>query len=135
MSDTFPFDPARLAALGRLAAKINAASAPPPITEPVIVNEHGWATIPVPHHDAPIVADLPLRGARRLVRHVSAQVHAGLTLQWVPVPEQDGLLLSLWGGSPDGDADKDAVLAFVTRRGLKAIIADLQAIAATLESA
>ena len=130
----FPFSVERIAALSRLASAINGEHAPPPIAEPVIITEDGRVILPVPDFDPPIVVDERCTAARRLVRHISAELHAGLTLQWAPMHGQDGLLIEFRGGAPDGDAERDAVAVFLTRRGLQMMIADLQAIAARLDS-
>lgn len=121
----------RLAALSRLSAEINAASAPPQIQHPVVVDESGRVTLPVPHHDAPITMDLRGRGADRPEpRFVSAELHAGLTLQWAPM--QGGALVEFRGGAPDGEAQRDAAVVFLTERGLDGLITDLQAIVAAV---
>lgn len=132
MTDGFPFSPERLAALGRLSETINAASAPPPIPFPVVVTSDGRVTLPVPDADPPATADN--RSLEALFEHkmVSAELHAGMTLQWAPMEPQGGLLIEFRGGAPDGDECRDAVACFLTRRGLKALIADLAAIEAAL---
>ena len=122
MTGPFP-SPERLAALGALSAEINGRAAPTPIAPPVLVDGDGHVLLPVPHHDAPI-------GAHQA--HVWARLHHGLTLQWAPLPEQGGVLLEFRGGSPDGDVDRDAAAVFLTRRGVRGLIADLQAIEARL---
>lgn len=61
-------------------------------------------------------------------------LHAGITLQWVAMPESGGLLVCVRGGEPDGDALRDSVAAFLTPQGLDGLIRDLQAIAASLRS-
>lgn len=111
-----PFDPERIARLGRLALEINGRSAPEPFAlDPV---EDGRVVVPVP-------------SAAGGQRWISAQLHPGLTLTWAPI--EGGVVLSLMGGEPDGDQDKDGVAAFVTVAGLKAIARDLQAIVARIE--
>jgi hypothetical protein len=130
----FPFDPGRLAALGRLALATQGADAPPPLADPVVVDERGMAVVPVPDADPTIVVDGRGRGIGREVTAVRAHVHPGLTLQWAPIAEQGGVLLSLRGGPPDGDPDRDGVVAFVTLAGLQALARDLAAIAAKVEA-
>lgn len=113
----FPFDPARIAALGRLADEINGQHAPPPIAAPVLLDSHGRVLLPVPALDD---------------RFHWATVDAGLTLQWAPCPEQDGMLIVLWGGEPGRPPVVDPIAAFLTAKGLRALITDLQAIDAAL---
>lgn len=122
-----PFSSERLAALSRLSAEINAQSAPPPIAEPVLIDEAGMVRLPVPHFDPPLVVDLRGRGVTAPEpRYVSAELHAGLTLRWAPMP--GGVLIAFRGGAPDGDETRDAVAVFLTERGIGGLIADLQAI-------
>ena len=115
----------RLAALSALAAEINGRGAPTPIAAPVLVDEAGRVLLPVPDHDASATAPQP---------HVWCKLHHGLTLQWAPLPEQGDVLLEFRGGSPDGDADRDAAAVYLTRRGLRGLISDLQAIEAHLRA-
>lgn len=135
MPDAFPFDPAKLAALGRLSAKINGTHAPPPIPGPIVIDEDGRVRLPVPDHDAPRVIDN--RSFAELVerKYVSAELHAGLTLQWAPMAEAGGLVIEFRGGEPDGDENRDAVAVFLTRKGLAGLARDLQAIVASLDAA
>lgn len=124
----FPFDPERLAALGRLSAEINARSAPPPISEQILLDKAGRVLLPVPFHpdsDVEIPQWMPTRAWRSL--------HTGISLQWAPMVESGGLLLCIRGGAPDGDALRDSVAAFLTPTGLDGLISDLQAIAASLK--
>lgn len=132
MTDGFPFSPDRIAALGRLAATINAAAAPPPIAVPVVIDEAGRVTLPVPDFDPPVTTDNRTLETMFEYKMVTAQLHAGMTLQWAPIETQGGLLIEFRGGQPDGDETRDAVACFLTRRGLKALIADLTAIEASL---
>lgn len=113
----FPFDPERLTALGRLSQEINGRHAPPPIAQPVMIEEDGHIWLPIAGSDGSIV---------------SVELHAGMTLQWAPMPPQDGLVVEFRGGEPDGAEWRDAVAVFLTQRGLRALIADLQAIDAQL---
>lgn len=109
----FGFTAERMAALRALSDRINGQHAPPPITDPVLVNDHGHVLLPVPGaHDA----------------HVWAYLHLGLTLQWAPVAERGGLRIEFRGGSPDSELDRDSAAVFLTLRGLGDLIADLQAI-------
>ncbi len=124
---TLPFDPTRIAALGRLSAEINGSHAPPPIRHPVVVTSNGFVTLPVPDHVA--------LGFVREGKYVSSELHAGMTLQWAPMVEAGGLLVEFRGGAPDGDENRDAVAVFLTRKGLAGLIADLQAIDAALGGA
>lgn len=126
--------PEQLARLSAVADEINGGGAPIPLTEPVLLNSDGFVLLPVPHHDAPIVVDARLTSARRMApAKVWRELHAGMTLQWSPMPEHGGLLLAWRGGNPDGDRGRDTVASFLTRRGLRAMIADLQAIDAQLD--
>lgn len=135
MSGTgFPFDPARVAALSRLADSINGSHAPPPIAGGVEIVE-GRVAVPVPDHAPAVAVDARLTDARTEQRVISVELYAGLTLQWSPLPAQGGLMLSLWGGSPDGDQDKDGLACFLTARGLEMLIKDLTAIAVAVEAA
>lgn len=129
----FPFDPARIAALSRLADSINGTHAPPIAGGVQIAG--GFVTVPVPDHSPAVVVDGRMTSASIDRRHVSTELYAGLTLQWSPLPGQGGLVLSLWGGSPDGNQDKDGVACFLTKRGLDLMIKDLQAISAATATA
>ena len=128
----FPFDPGRLAALSRLADSINGQHAPPPINGGVEISD-GRVIVPVPDASPTIVVDQRMTSARIEQKTIVTALYPGLTLQWSQLREQDGLVLSLWGGSPDGDETKDGVACFLTRRGLRSLIRDLQMIAAALE--
>ncbi len=114
----FPFDPARIAALGRLADQINGQHAPPPINRPVLIDEDGEVLLPVPGHADDQYLYIPLE--------------AGLTLQWAPCSEQGGLMLALWPGTAFLDNGLSPIAVFLTRKGLRAFITDLQAIDARL---
>ena len=125
-------DPERLARLTALSRSINGKNAPPPIDAPVVLNGEGQVLLPVPDHAAPAVIDNRGLGVLFERKQVWVTLHAGMTLQWAPVPERDGLLIEFRGGEPDGDADRDAVAVFLTRAGLHALVADLTAIEARL---
>jgi hypothetical protein len=118
---TAPFPAERLAALARLSAEINATAAPPPIAGGVEVVD-GRVSLPVPDHVA--------LGFLREGKRISAELHAGLTLQWAPV--EGGAVVEFRGGSPDGDEERDACACFLTVRGLRALAADCTAIAHAL---
>jgi hypothetical protein len=124
VTDTFPFSPERLAALSALSAEINGTHAPPPIAAGVIV-EDGWVSLPVPDHRVSVLDAILSPPAERLI--VRAQLHAGLTLQWAPLP--GGSVVEFRGGSPDGKPDRDACACFLTAKGLRGLAADLNAIA------
>ena len=129
---SFPFDPQRLAALGRLARSINAESAPPPISEPVVITEDGRVRLPVPDAAELEAADVMIVGNLFERKYVSAELHAGMTLQWAPLAPVDGLLVEFRGGAPDGDECRDAVAVCLSREGLRRLICDLQAIESAL---
>ena len=113
----FPFDPARLAALSRLADEINGSSAPRPIDTPVLLDEDGDVLLPVPGHDT---------------EHFWVPLAAGLTLQWAPCSEQGGLMLALWPGAALLESEMNPIAVFLTTNGQRALITDLQAISARL---
>lgn len=120
------FTPERLAGLAKLAAASRAMGAPPPFSNPIVIDEQGFAWVPDPVA-FPHCSD----------EAIGCYVHAGVMLGWAPMslPAHDGVLLTVFGG-PRADAleIEDAVAAFVTRDGLKALIADLEAIAASIEA-
>lgn len=128
---TAPFTPERLAALTRLSREINAAAAPPPITGGVEV-AGGRVSLPVPDHDPTVVIAGNRGRILREAKRISAQLHAGLTLQWAPLP--GGAVVEFRGGSPDGDENRDACACFLTADGLRALARDLSAIADALSS-
>lgn len=112
----FPFDPERIAALGRLADAINGQHAPRPLDQPVLIDEEGDVLLPVPGQD----------------EHYWVPLAVGLTLQWAPCPEQGGLMLGLWPGAAWEDAARGPIAVSLTPKGLRALITDLQAIDAAL---
>ena len=118
-----PFTPERLAGLARLSAEINGRNAPPPITGGVEVVD-GRVGLPVPDHAA--------LGFAVERKRISAELHAGLTLQWAPLP--GGSVVEFRGGSPDGDENRDACAVFLTERGLRGLATDLVAIADALKA-
>lgn len=89
----------------------------PPFTAPVVVTPAGNAIVPYPFADG-----------------VSATVLVctGVSLGWVPWPTGDAILLSIWGGTPQTRPSEHNVTATLSRNGLRALIADLQAIDAQL---
>lgn len=99
---------------------------PPPFSTPVVVDDHGYAWLPNPHGSTSDSGEI-----------VCAYVFAGLQLGWapMPLPVPGGALLTFFGGGPTPDPRYEAsgVAAFITRPGLEALIADLQAIAASIE--
>jgi hypothetical protein len=117
MTGTFPFDPARIAALGRLADQINGQHAPPPLDNPVLIDDDGNVLLPVPGQDD---------------RAIWMPIEAGLTLQWAPCAEQGGLMLGLWPGAAFLQGKLLPIAVFLTPKGLRALITDLQAIDAAL---
>lgn len=135
MSDTgaHPFSPERITALSRLSAEINAQSAPPPISDPVLVDDNGWVLLPVPNHPATQPDVVRSLQAMFEQKQVWCQLHAGMTLQWAPMLEVGGMLLEVRGGAPDGVEARDGVAVFLTLAGLAGFIRDLQAIAASLK--
>lgn len=90
---------------------------PPPFTAPVVVTPAGNAIVPHPFADG-----------------VSATVLvcAGVSLGWAPWPTNDAILLSIWGGTPQTRPSEHNVTATLSRDGLRALIADLQAVDAQL---
>ncbi|OJY68674.1 MAG: hypothetical protein BGP16_05410 [Sphingobium sp. 66-54] len=89
----------------------------PPIPYPILIaeNGNGW----IPHAFNPGI-------------HVCRPVVRGIGLAWTPAPEVGGLLLCIAGGNPRQPTD-EAVATFISRKGLREIIADLQSIDAQLE--
>lgn len=129
-----PFSPEKLAALARLSAEINAIGAPPPMSDPVVVDEEGMVALPVPDHDRQLSVDNHAMAAVFEQKWIRATLHAGLTLQWAPMIEAGGVLVEFRGGEPDGDQCRDAVAVFLTGAGLTGLARDLQAIADTLRA-
>lgn len=117
---SFPFDQAKLASLATLASDINGRNAPPPFAEPIVVTANGNAWLPYPFRND---------------HKAFVQVNAGMHLGWSPMPEVSAVLLSIWGTEPSDAFGHHNVTATLTRPGLKALIADLQAIDAALDGA
>lgn len=124
-----PFAPGQIAALARLSVQINGRHAPEPIAGGVEIVD-GRVRLPVPDYgkgDLGFIASL-----LREPRYIRAQLHAGLTLQWAPLPQ--GAMVEFRGGPPDGDASRDACACFLTPSGLRGLAADLVLIADALSS-
>ncbi|MDF2603481.1 hypothetical protein [Sphingomonas sp.] len=115
------FTPTRVAELTALSASARAAGPLQPISTPIVIDGQGYAWLPDPD---------PLR----LGDAVGCYVHAGIRLGWAPMtfPPPGGALLTLFGGQRADGFDSDGVAAFITRDGLNSLIADLQAIAASI---
>ena len=58
----------------------------------------------------------------------------GVSIGWAPWPTNHAILLSIWGGTPATRPSEHNVTATLSRDGLRALIADLQAIDAQLGS-
>ena len=112
MTDRFPFSAERLAQLARLSREINARGALAPIARPISIEPNGFACVPLPE------------GCPALMK-----VHPGVRVAWSPLPDQDGVLLMLFGGALGPDELADSVVAIITRDGLRRMAADLTAIA------
>lgn len=118
------FTPERLARLAKFAAASRAMGSPPPFAKPIVIDEQGFAWVPDPIA-FPQCSD----------EVIGCYVHSGVMLGWAPMSlPAPGVLLTMFG-APRADALEivDGVAAFITRDGLKALIADLQAIAASIE--
>lgn len=114
----FPFDPARLAALAALSEKSRALGAPPAFSTPVTLTDDGYIWIPNPDPENQDPEDT-----------VGCYLHGGVRIGWAPLPEKDGLVLTVWGGfRADDGHEEEGVAVFMTRGGLKALIQDLEAI-------
>lgn len=87
-----------------------------PVPMQILVNENDVAWIPHAFADGWLTAQ---------------RVTRGIGLAWTPAPEVDGVLLMIAGGNPDQPTDEN-VTAFISRKGLRQIIADLQSIDAQL---
>lgn len=113
-------DPAEVPRLAAIAVAGGAGSGTlPPIAQPVVVDEKGYAWLPAPNDRDD---------------EVSIYVHHGMRIGWTPVPELDGLIVCLWGGAAaDADFDEEGLAAFYTRDGLARLIADLTGVHAQLE--
>ena len=100
----------------RIAAARAAFSAQPPgsiprIAAPIVVDEAGMVWLE--------------QGSAIVGRFM----HAGVRVRWAPVPELGGLVLDQLGGLEASEGfEEEGILSFMTRRGLGALIADLQAI-------
>ena len=106
-------DPEKLAALAAISLEQAAADTPPAFSRPIVIDEEGYAYGVCPDDET-----------------ASSYLHAGLRLGWAPMPLQNGLLVSLWGGlQPDPGFEEEGVTAFFTRGGLRRLAADLLAIA------
>ncbi len=117
---TFPFDPAKLAALGTLAAGINDGAAPAPFSNPIVVTEHGHAFQPYPFNPA---------------QQAFTKVHDDMLVGWSPMPEVGAVLLSIWGSERGDERGHHNVTATLTQMRLRAFIGVLQAIDAALGGA
>lgn len=118
------FTPERVADLTALSAASRADGPLQPISTPIVIDERGYAW--VPHPD-------PFLGI--FGNPIGCYVHAGIRLGWapMPLPPPGGVLLTLFGGPrAEPGFEEDGVAAFITRDGLNALIADLQAIAASI---
>ncbi len=118
--------PEYLARLAKLAMQSRALGAPPPFADPVVIDESGVVWLPHPDPD--------LAGSGETI---GCYLHAGLRLGWAPMtlPPPGGVLLTLFGGpAAEMGFEEDGVATFITRDGLKALIADLQAIVASVEA-
>ncbi|NYD91428.1 hypothetical protein [Sphingomonas melonis] len=106
-------DPAKLAQLAALSRQLAAAGAPPAMERPIVIDENGYAYGVVPG-DA----------------EAGSFVHAGVRVGWAPLPLQGGVMVSIWGGLEfEKEFEKEGVVAYFTRDGLRRLAADLQAIA------
>lgn len=106
-------DPDKIAQLVAVSEEQAAAGPPPAFSRPIVIDEHGYAYGVCPDDET-----------------AGAYLHAGLRLGWAPMPLQDGVLVSLWGGlAPDHNFEEEGVTFFCTRDGLRRLAADLQAIA------
>lgn len=117
------FTPERVADLTALSAASRTASPLQPISKPIVIDERGYAWVPSPD---------PMR---QHYAKIGCYVHAGIRLGWapMPLPPPGGVLLTLFGGPrAEPGFEEDGVAAFITRAGLNALIADLQAIAASI---
>jgi hypothetical protein len=121
------FTPERVADLTALAAASRTAGPPQPFSSPIVIDDRGYAWVP---HPDPFLGILGIVG-----NPIGCYVHAGLRLGWapMPLPPPGGVLLTLFGGPrAESGFEEDGVAAFITRDGLNGLIADLQAIAASI---
>lgn len=120
------FTPDRVAERLAQSAASRLLGPPPSFSSPVVIDEGGYAWVPHPN---------PAMSSAEVI--LGCYVHAGIRLGWapMPLPLPGGVLLTLFGGGPPPDArfEESGVAAFITRSGLEALIADLQAIAASIE--
>jgi len=106
-------DPEKLARLAALSRQLAAAGAPPAFSFPIVIDEEGYAYGVCPDDET-----------------AGSYLHAGMRVGWAPMPLQDGVLVSMWGGlQPETGFEEEGVTAFFTRDGLRRLAADLQAIA------
>lgn len=113
--------PEKLAELTALSRALNAVGAPHAVTLPVVLGEHGYVFGLCPDDKDGTIG---------------AYLHSGLRVAWAPMPIQNGLLLSIWGGlGPEPGYEEEGVTAFMTRDGLRRFAADLVAIADASEPA
>lgn len=93
-------------------------SSVPPFSTPVIVMPSNAAIIP-----SPFMANA----------HVTVVVSVGACVGWAPMPGNDHVLLSIWGGTPlTAGPIGDNVTTMISREGLRCLIEDLQDIDAQL---
>jgi len=105
-----------------VAALAAESAAAPPLaawTDPVIIQDDGYAQVPDPECPG---------------KKCGVYVHPGLRLGWRPFPPLGGILLSVWGG-PRAEEGwlEEGVTAFMTLPGFKRFVADLQSIADQLD--
>lgn len=106
-------DREKIAALVEVSREQAADGPPPAFARQIVLDEDGYAYGVCPDDET-----------------AGAYLHAGLRLGWAPIPLQDGVLVSLWGGlQPDPGYEEEGVTAFFTRGGLRRLAADLLAIA------